>query len=460
MLFLVQWSPDELNNFIVLLDYLLLPLYLFIIFVAADFIRDNMYPLGHPWRPYFMPALSAKIIGAIFIGLIYRYYYGGGDTANYFFHAKVINGAFGESVIKWFNLLLRIPPWYDGAYSDYISQMWWYEAPAEYTVASITAILGTITFTTYLPIAVLFSVISFTGVWALFRTFATKYPQFTKQIAWCTLFIPSTIMWGSGIFKDTLCMFGLGWLTHSVFRMLMNRDYSIGNIIMAVISFWLISSVKLYILLAFIPALLLWILFTYSHRIRNGITRTAVKLMVVMGCFVGFLFFAQKFAAELGKYSLTNMAQTSYTTSSYIAAVSSDGGSAYHLGSDDPSLSGMLKKFPLAVNVTLFRPYLWETRKPFQLLNAFEATMFMWITLKILFTIGFKKVRKTIAEDPTIQFCLIFAVIFAFAVGLSSGNFGALSRYRIPCLPFYGIALVLIFYKHNPIEKNIFSFKR
>src|SRR5207253_2731708 len=128
-------------------------------------------------------------------------------------HAKIINSSFSESTSKWFNLILRIPPWYDGDYSDYISKLYWYESPPEYTVASILAFVGIFTFTTYLPAAVIFGTIAFTGVWALFRTFATKYPSYTKYVAWCTLFIPSTIMWGSGIFKDTICMFGLGWMT-------------------------------------------------------------------------------------------------------------------------------------------------------------------------------------------------------------------------------------------------------
>lgn len=446
-------------EFISLLDYLLLPVFVALIFVVANFVRDTYYPVGHPWREYFMPALIAKVVGAIFIGLIYQYYYGGGDTSNYHYHAKVINSSFGESPVKWFNLILRLPHWYDGDYSEYISKLWWYEAPTEYIVGSIAALVGIFAFTTYLPTAVLFGAISFTGIWALFQTFATKYPAYTRYIAWCTLFIPSTIMWGSGIFKDTICMFGLGWLTYGAFRMLLLHDFSPKNIVLTVVSFWLIANIKLYILLAFIPALALWILFTYSHKIQSATSRFAVKLLVILACVGGFLVFSQKFAAELGKYSLENVARTSYVTSSYIASVSGDDGSAYSLGDMDPSIPGMLKKFPLAVNVTLFRPYLWETRKPLQFLNAAEAFMFMWVTIKVLFGIGLRRVWKTIGEDPTIQFCLIFTIIFAFAVGLSSGNFGALSRYRIPCLPFFGLSLVLIYYKHNPTSKNILSFR-
>ncbi len=445
--------------FITIIDYLLLPFYLVIIYAIAIFIRNANYPPGHPWRPYFLPGLTAKILGAIGIGLIYQYYYGGGDTFNYFYHAQVLSQAFGDSMGKWFDLFFHIPKWYDGAYQDYLNFLWWYDSPSEYMVCRITSLLGMLTFTTYLPTSVLFGTLAYTGIWSMFKTFASLYPKFTKYIAWSVLFIPSTIMWGSGIFKDTICMFGLGWLVYGAFRLLMTKDRSPGLIIMTVLSFYLISVIKVYILLAFIPALSLWVLFTYSHRIRSPFGRSMLKVMVIGLSVGGFLVFSTKFAASLGKYSLQNVAQTSYVTSTYIRSVSGDAGSGYDLGPISPSIGGMLKKFLPAVNVTLFRPYIWETRKVMQLLNALEATLFLWVTIKILLSVGLKRIWRTISADPTIQFCLIFTLIFAFAVGISSGNFGALSRYRIPCLPFYGIALVLIYYKNQPLQKNILSLR-
>ncbi len=448
-----------MHEFITLLDYFLLPFYLVIIYVIAISFRDRHYPIGHPWRAYFIPGLTAKILGALFIGFIYQYYYGGGDTANYFFHADLINKSFGESPVKWFNLVMHIPPWYDGEYAEYISKMFWYDASTEYIVCCITAVLALFTFTTYLPTSVILASITFTGIWALFRTFATKYPAYTRYVAIATLFIPSTIMWGSGIFKDSICMFGMGWLTFGAFRVLINRDLRIQTILMTLVSFYLVSSIKIYILMAFLPALTLWILFTYSHRIKDGLARSLLKIGVIGIAIVGFMFFSTQFASSLGRYSLENVASTSYNTSAFIQYISGDQGSAYSLGDMDPSIGGMLKKFPLAVNVSLFRPYIWETRKPIQLLNAIEASWFLWITIKVFFTLGLGRVWRAISEDPTIQFCLIFAIVFAFAVGISSGNFGTLSRYRIPCLPFYGMAMILIYYKYNPVEKNILSLK-
>ena len=440
-----------------ILDFVLLPFFVAIVYAIAYKIRNTKYSYKHPWRKYFIPALTVKIFGAIFIGLIYAYYYKGGDTFNYFNHSRVINSSFDESFIKWINLLFHIPSKYDNNYYSYTSQMAWYSDVASYTICSITAFLGMFTFNTYLPTTILFAFISFTGIWALFRTVASLYPHLIKPIAVAVLFIPSVFVWGSGIFKDTICIFGLGWLTYGTFRFLVQKDYSFSNILISALSFILIAKVKLYILLGFVPALLIWILFNYTQRIKSSVSRFVVKLVFAVVLAGGILFFMQRFGDELGKYSLENVVATSNITRGWISYASSrdEESSAYSLGDFSPTIGGMLTQFPLAVNVTLFRPYIWEAKKIIVALSAIEALLFLFLTLKILFSIGPGKIWTTIIEDATIQFCLIFSVIFAFAVGISSYNFGALSRYKIPCLPFYALALILIYYKNRPIDKKL-----
>jgi hypothetical protein len=43
-----------------------------------------------------------------------------------------------------------------------------------------------------------------------------------------------------------------------------------------------------------------------------------------------------------------------------------------------------------------------------------------------------------------ISFCFFYSIVFAVFVGATTLNFGTLVRYKIPCLPFYIIALLLI----------------
>lgn len=456
------------QHFITPFDFVLLPIYLLVVYAIAFSYCNKLYPRTHarihPWRKYFIAGFTLKIAGAIFIGLVYEYYYKGGDTSAFFYHAKVINQSLSDSPIKWLNLIFHIPDVNDTAYYQYTNQMLWYNAGSAYFVSSITAVFSIFTFNNYLPTSVLFAAISFTGIWAMFRTFAEQYPKLIKPIAICVLFIPSTFVWGSGIFKDTICMAALGWMTYACFRMLIRGQFRMKYMWIILVCFYLLVIIKVYIILVFVPALCLWILNTYSHKIKNSVVRFGLKFFVYATIIAGFFAITASFSEQLGQYSLENLAETSNTTRTYIywasaSSASGDEGSKYDLGAFDPTPLGMLKKFPLAVNVSLFRPYLWESRKPMVFLNSIEATIFLFLTLKVLFVIGFRNIWRSISRNPNIQFFLIFTIVFAFSVGISSYNFGALSRYRIPCLPFFALALSLIWYDNRPIKSEFFSLR-
>src|SRR4051812_43770362 len=175
------------SHFITAFDFVLLPFYLLIVYYIALRVCNRLYPQKlyktHPWRKYFIIGFTLKICGAVFIGLVYEYYYSGGDTSAYFYHAKIINSSLAESPIKWVNLLFRIPDTYDVEYYKYIYQMIWYDNHSSYLVSSIAAFLGVFTFNTYLPTSVLFAALSFTGIWAMFRTFAEQYPKMVRPVA-------------------------------------------------------------------------------------------------------------------------------------------------------------------------------------------------------------------------------------------------------------------------------------
>jgi hypothetical protein len=291
----------------------------------------------------------------------------------------------------------------------------------------------------------LFAYLSFTGIWAMYRTFVNLYPLLHKELAIAFLFIPSTFVWGSAIFKDTVCMFGLGWMTYTTFRIFINKDFSFKNSLLLIISFYLLGLIKIYILLAFLPALSLWLLMTYSHRIKSTVVQWLFNFLFLGVIIGGFLFFSARFAQELNRYSLENITKTAEATRGWITYASGDEGSAYNLGEFDPSLTGMLTKFPQAIIVTYFRPFLWEVNKPIVALSAMESFLFLFFTLKFL--LKWRKSFAVVFKDPNLVFFLLFSLIFAFAVGISSYNFGALSRYKIPCLPFFAAFLMIILYK-------------
>jgi hypothetical protein len=395
-----------------------------------------------------MQGLYLKFGGSLFIAIIYEFYYKGGDTFNYFYHSQVINSSLDSSLTTWFNLLLRRSPDTDPYMYQYISQMFWYVDPPAYFVSCIAAVLGLLNGTTYIPIALLFAFLSYTGIWAMFQTFAKIYPKMHKQLAYAFLFIPSTFVWGSALFKDTVCMFALGWMTACTFRIFVDKDFSIKNFVLLILGFYLIAVIKIYIVMAFVPALGLWLLMNYSKKIRSVVIRWVLNIGFVGLIAYGFVYFSQKFAAELNEYSLENISKKAKKTQDWISFVSENTeGSAYDIGELDGTMGNMLQKFPQAVNVTLYRPYLWESRKPIMLLSAIESTIFLILSILVLFRTGIFKTFRKIFSDPNLTFFFVFTLIFAFAVGISTGNFGSLSRYKIPCMPFFGALLMILYYQ-------------
>jgi hypothetical protein len=78
------------------------------------------------------------------------------------------------------------------------------------------------------------------------------------------------------------------------------------------------------------------------------------------------------------------------------------------------------------------------------LFSALESTIFMFLTVYLIFKTGLFKTLRYIAATPIVNFCIIFSIVFAFAVGVNSGNFGTLVRYKIPMMPFYLSALYIM----------------
>jgi hypothetical protein len=63
-----------------------------------------------------------------------------------------------------------------------------------------------------------------------------------------------------------------------------------------------------------------------------------------------------------------------------------------------------------------------------------------------IFKTGFLRFIRFAINKPILLFCFAFAISFAFAVGISTYNFGSLVRYKIPMMPFFISALFIMPY--------------
>lgn len=429
-------------------DLIVTPILLIVVAALAYVIRPRV--TDPVTRVYFFPALAVKIIGALAVGFIYQFYYDGGDTFNYHTHgSRHIWEAFMDSPGKGFRLLASDGTDYSNIYR-YASKIVFFSDSQSYAIVKIAAILDLLTFSSYSSTATLFAVVSFVGMWMFFLTFYEQYPGLHKQLAIAAFFIPSVFFWGSGLLKDTITLGCLGVATYQVYNIFIKKRFGLSNIFLLAIAFYGMYSIKIYIVLTFLPAVIIWIFLTNLDIIHSPVLKIMIAPFVFI-CAISLGYYAMMKAGEdNAKYSLKNVAMTAKETAYDIGYYTGrDAGSGYSLGELDGTFSSLIDIAPQAINVSLFRPYLWEVRNPLMLLSALESLLMVLLTLYIVVKRNlriFSVIRK-----PNVLFALVFSLAFAFAVGASTFNFGTLVRYKIPLLPFFLVALILILHHSREV---------
>ena len=204
--------------------------------------------------------------------------------------------------------------------------------------------------------------------------------------------------------------------------------------------------------MSFIPGLAVWLYAINIKNVRNVIVKVLVGPILLLGFgLVSFLLINQVSSTN-DKYALSSISHQAAITAydiRYGWGSTAGGEGGYDIGELDGSWSSMFRLFPAAVNVSLFRPYIWEAKNPLMLISSFESAIFMILTFLAVVNKG---MRKSLFNDPFILFCITYVLIFSFAVGVSTFNFGSLMRYKIPMLPFFASFLVMI---HRPVRNNI-----
>ncbi|MFY0628597.1 MAG: hypothetical protein JXR07_20030 [Reichenbachiella sp.] len=423
-------------------DFFITPIWFFFLLFGAYVIRP--YVTNVHTRPYFIPGLLAKFVGAIAIGMVYQFYYAWGDTYTYFREATIIWKIFLNQPIDALRLIFQYSEnVQDLFYHTY--RIWTFRSPNNFAMVRILSFVNLFTLNTYSATSLLFAAFSFSGSWAFYSVLSIKYNHANKWLAISILFIPSVIIWGSGIFKDTLTFGALMWLTWSAFKYAEFNKMNFSTLSMGTISILIIGSIKVYILICYLPLVIFWIVSKKITNIKNQALRyITFPVFITLGLIVALLS-AQQASSVDEKYALENIASTAQITAYDIAYYSGKGGSTYTLGELDGSWGSMIVLAPQAINVSIFRPYLWEVSNPFMLLSALESLALFLLTIGAIFFKP-KKMRKVLT-DPFFLLCLSFSILFAFAVGISTYNFGTLVRYKIPLMPFYAVILTLIFNK-------------
>ncbi|MEO8146705.1 MAG: hypothetical protein ABI723_03655 [Bacteroidia bacterium] len=380
----------------------------------------------------FILVFVLKVLSSYFQKYLYDNFGFGGDADTLFGVGKTVSGFLKTNP----GLFLRT---LTGTISEtdyklnFTYEMYWKNDDVFFndnqTIIRINALLNFITFGCFRVNAVIFCFFSTVGFNGLYKFFSSFFVEKRKEVFAVSCLIPSAIFWCSNISKESWLLFCLGLFLYA-FSML-TQKFSIRFFVLMIVMLVFLAFIKIYFLLAILPALL-------SFLISQSIKTISPVLIFPSLYSIGFigLFSLNSFDfmhyLQLKQHSFQYLAEWSQSTST-IAIPDING-----------SVLNLISNIPIALWNILMRPYLWEMKSALWLPAIAENILVL--VLLIVGVIGFRWNKERAAIS---LFCLFFAVSLLVLIGLTTPVIGALVRYKAPLLPF----LLMFFVFHFDLEK-------
>jgi hypothetical protein len=442
---------------ITLFDLVLSVIYLFIIYFFAVIYKKNKITEENHYK-YFIPVLTLKIAGGILFALVSIYYYKGGDTFVFFNAAEGLRNWIIHDTSSALEVFFISGEEFDPVIYDFApAYNYILNANDVINIVKITALVNIVSVGNYLTSSILFSFISFLGLWFAYSNFCKIYPTIKKTLLIGFFLVPTTLLWSSGILKDTITTSAIAWMIYGVSNIIRFHKNIFPNLMLVSFNIYIIYLLKPYILYLLIPMIFIWIQSYIKTIIKSSFFRNLLTPFLLVLFIYGIYNIINIISSENTKYSLENMENTLLgfqNWHTYLAENRDQSG--YNLGEIELTPTGILKKLPAAINVTFFRPYFWEIRNLPTLLSAIESFILFLFVLKFLIKLKFR-FFSIIYKNKDVLFLMLFSLTFAFIVGISSYNYGALSRYKIPAEVFFITALVIMNYESKINDPTNYS---
>lgn len=427
-------------------EYLLSFVYILVLYMVFA-RRKNMRIRTEPEYKYYLWGLWARVLGGVGFSMIYFFYYNGGDTIMYFYSAVSMAKLAFISPVKYLEVLLF--PATPERLAYFNSDTGWpygvmYYSPRNFMLVRLISVVVLFTFRSYLVTTVVVGSLTYGGVWKCYQTFVGYFPALLDKFAMAFLFVPSVVFWGAAIMKDTFTFTGVCMFVHYADAWLNKGRRGVGVLFGMLGGAFLLLTLKPYILMAILPFVLLWRYHARILAIRNKLIRFLVLpfgLALLGGGVVGTL---RVLGDRLDKFSLDGVLTTIVVTKNDMLREEEYGTNSFDIGEIEANWWSVASKVPVAVNAALFRPYLWEARNIVMMFSGMENMLLLALAVWTLVRVGPFRTMRYVLSGPILILCVGFVLMLAVGIGLSTPNFGALVRFKIPFVPFLVSAFFIL----------------
>jgi hypothetical protein len=437
-----------------------------ICFLVLFFIirsKANSQP-NEAYRLFYYRAFYFKVLCVILFTVITEFYFGGGDTGLFYQASKNLYTAVQEDsdffwlILKTEKLTLEHPLTPFFLYDNYAQDITYnYMISSSNFFPGKFALIPSLLFSqSYLCINMVVGFFALGGAIRLYKFFRYFYPSLWRELAMAAVFLPGVAFWSSGLLKDPITFACIGFFLYSIVNIFFKKEKILISSLVFVGSAYLLINIKIYILLAVVLSLVVWFFAEFNKTIKERVLRYIFTLLTFAGsALVAYFLLNYLTTFEAARdYKLDTLLGNAEAQRSGYAQISEGlkNDSGFQINASNP-----ISLFFESIGATYFRPFVWEINTPIALLSATESAIFLMLTLYIMFKRGVRNFFSVSFSDGRILMCFVFAMVFAFAVGSSTTNFGALSRYKIPCTPFYLVFLTLLYNKQGLLFPTWFN---
>jgi hypothetical protein len=412
-----------------------------ILFSIAFFVWRKQEAGG--LRIFFWPALFFKLGAGIVLGLMYRYYYQGGDTYIFFRDAKQLSGLFRSDAMAYIQFL------WSGNESHAIWASLSEIQPRSLFFTKIISVITVLTFDNYWITGLYLSFTSFLASWYFVKKILILFPDAKSAASFSVLFFPTVVFWSSGMIKESLAVAALFFLA-GLFLTFMNKARpNVVEWVLLPVSLWMLWTLKYYWAAVFFPAFASTLI-VYKGILPNMNPGKWIVLYLVWT----FLFLVICSGAMVvhpnfyPEYFLQVIVDNNDAVNSL-----SDPQNLIHFSDLQPTWKSLLLNSPWALFSGLVRPFLFEGGNVVKLLYAAENSIVLILLLSSLWHVR----RMVTSPFGILAFAVImYAAILCIFLALSTPNFGTLARYRVGFLPF----LIFLLTYRNPLLDKVWRIKR
>ncbi|MFQ5334662.1 MAG: hypothetical protein ACE5DN_01165 [Flavobacteriales bacterium] len=381
-----------------------------------------------------------KISFGLLLWYIYTYHYpdrSAADIYKYFDDSKVMLDALWDRPGDFFRMLFGIGCGADYFRTHYFDVMnHWYRPQTSnlfndnHTIIRFNAIARIFSFGYFNVHTIFMNFFSFTGLIALYKALAGYFKGKTCVLFAVIFLAPSVLFWGSGVLKEGLLLFALGFLV-SKWMMLANGKPGWWDALVLLLSFGLLLILKFYIIMCMLPGMSAWLWVEKTGR-HHALIKYIITCTLAVVCALN----VHHINPDL------NVLETLVKKQRWFLGLvrHEQSGSAFQMDVLEPTFTGFLKAAPTALLNTFARPYVWEGGNVLSVLAGMENLLMLCFMAWCILSMG----KPAPPQFNLFAMLLTYVVLLYLLIGWITPVAGAIVRYRVPGIPFLLAAFLLM----------------